>query len=353
MTQPQIFYLKEENDINNICANIENTVGLDTEQVNGKVSTIQISTLTKSYVFQILTMPKNLSKLLKSREIVKVGVDIINDVWKIFETFGIKTNMFIDLQPLAHIKGLPKSLDDLCKTFVPDYQSHKNHTSWKIDWNNSLSNSQIDYAAKDAYFPLLILPKIINMSSQGSSPNVKTECSTNIQKHIPCEINLKEIYYHVKRGFPTANKKYKRQSYINVIKAFGKIVKFVPEKDRTHKANQILDKLIKQGCLSSSDDSMIVCRGFSGTKRSSTERVIPYQTTNGSSSKSSINESKSSINESKSSINGNESNSSINGNESNSSINISKSSINESKSSIINYIQMNGKTYKMVMTEMK
>lgn len=153
-------------------------VGFDTETTvssNYKpvdmvgVSLIQIA-LPNNHVFlfqiqkcihELLQAPLALEKLLTSRKIIKVGVDITGDAYKI-RSMGINMCGYIDIQDIATTKGESGvSMDDLCSKYIPEYQP-KNKVLG--DYDHDLTIEKIDYAARDARLSLSLYYSILNMN---------------------------------------------------------------------------------------------------------------------------------------------------------------------------------------------
>lgn len=154
-------------------------IGLDTETTvnrrvhRDKVSTIQISYLIddqpRDFIIQIYRQwktkgpfPPLLKKILQSRQLIKVGVDITCDINRIRDSYGIICGGYIDVQSLAITLNVPcQSLDDLCKSYIPGYES-KDPLGHQGDWDHELSADQIKYGTLDAYYSYLLLGYMLN-----------------------------------------------------------------------------------------------------------------------------------------------------------------------------------------------
>lgn len=154
-----------------------NIIGFDTETtVNrksdpGKVSTIQISYdfngKKQGYIFQIFRINEPFSPLLKkilqSNKLIKVGIDIIGDMNKLYDSYKIRSSGYIDAQSLAITLGIPaKSMNDLGLKFVPGY-SLKDPFDHRGDWDGELSTEQKCYGIRDAYISYLIYIRMLNI----------------------------------------------------------------------------------------------------------------------------------------------------------------------------------------------
>src|SRR5437016_7367526 len=107
-------------------------LGFDTEGM--PVELIQFATDTHVYIFRIgesmrdyKYLPPSLLKLLSSRKIIKVGVDITQDNSRLKHDYNISMSGIIDIQDIATTLKLPcKSLNDLSIKFtgIPKQKYH-------------------------------------------------------------------------------------------------------------------------------------------------------------------------------------------------------------------------------------
>ena len=150
------------------CKEIANCsiVGFDTETkpafkkgVSYNISLLQLSANDQVFLFRIdkIGFHSAIIDILENPDIVKVGIDLKNDLLGLKKIQNFKENNFVDLNTLAINKGY-KSIGavKLSIMFLGFRISKKQRLS---DWSlNKLSDAQIEYAAIDAW----ICPKILN-----------------------------------------------------------------------------------------------------------------------------------------------------------------------------------------------
>lgn len=142
--------------------------GFDTESNpdGHKVSLIQISNGVRTYLFQlhgIDVLPGKLKTILTNKKIIKIGVDIEEDVHRIYKTYNIIMKGCIDLQNIAYTKHIPNcSMVDLAFIYVPGFPG-KDCRQRMTRWDGELTDQQKIYAAGDAYYPLKIYHNMLNM----------------------------------------------------------------------------------------------------------------------------------------------------------------------------------------------
>ncbi|XP_062564694.1 exonuclease 3'-5' domain-containing protein 2-like [Armigeres subalbatus] len=103
-------------------------------------------------------IPQELSNLLNDPNILKVGVEPLEDGSKLRHDYGITMQGTMDLQVLAHQLKIPEpyGLKSLAKKML-EYEMDKNWHIAASNWEKlRLSARQVDYAAKDAIVGLEI-----------------------------------------------------------------------------------------------------------------------------------------------------------------------------------------------------
>ncbi len=159
----------------------EKFLGFDTETKpsfrkgeNNKVSLIQISTTTEVYLFRLnkIGFPPALLKLLESKSVQKIGVGIRDDIRGLNKLARIKPGGFVDLQDV--VKSLEinvLSLRGLAAMVLNVRISKRQRLSnWEAD---QLTNSQIDYAATDAWAALMIFKELVYLEPNIEINNIK------------------------------------------------------------------------------------------------------------------------------------------------------------------------------------
>lgn len=130
------------------------------------IATIQIATLNDCYIIQVKKID-NLSvlfELLESEDIAKVGINLAGDKHALYYEFGIKLKAFIEIDNILLKLSSKQSIGakKAAKIFLNKnlQKSKKMSTS---NWENeTLSNSQIKYAAEDAAVVFDITMHLLN-----------------------------------------------------------------------------------------------------------------------------------------------------------------------------------------------
>lgn len=143
-------------------------IGFDTETrpsfragVSYKVSLLQLSTPDTCYLFRLckIRLSNRILKLLGSRRIIKVGVDVAGDIRSLRELREFKADGFVDLQHEAVRWGIEeKSLRKLSAIVLGERVSKAQRLSnWEA---GALTEQQRDYAATDAWVSLRLLDEL-------------------------------------------------------------------------------------------------------------------------------------------------------------------------------------------------
>ncbi len=147
----------------------EHILGMDTETkpsfkkgVIHKVSLLQLSTITDVYVFRLnhIGLPDELVKILNNSRILKVGIalhDDIKDLKKLNP--ACKPQNTVDLNKMAQHLGFESIGAKKLSALVLGFTISKGEQT--SNWETiKLSNSQLKYAATDAWICNLIYTKL-------------------------------------------------------------------------------------------------------------------------------------------------------------------------------------------------
>ena len=184
---PKIIYSHNSLDCSVACAQLRETltypavIGFDTEWVpsrkknhENKTSVIQICTQPNKqcYVFQISEMngiPNKLMEIIEDINVTKTGVGIENDLSKLYQDFNIDQislgKSHIDLSNMAKSLSISCqknwSLRRLTETLL-EKTIQKSKSLQLSNWEDfPLSDSQLQYAALDAYASLILYEELI------------------------------------------------------------------------------------------------------------------------------------------------------------------------------------------------
>ena len=163
-----IFLIEQKQDVIKYCNIISkaSVIGFDTETkpafkkgVSHPISLIQLSVNNDVFLFRInkVGFDHNIINILSNSKILKVGIDLNNDISGLKKINSFIDQNFLDLNQLALNKGFQSiGAVKLCIMLLGARISKKQRLS---DWSlENLSPSQLKYAAIDAW----ICPKILN-----------------------------------------------------------------------------------------------------------------------------------------------------------------------------------------------
>lgn len=145
-----------------------NVLGFDTETRpsfkkgrKNEVALLQLSTQTKAFLFRLNTigLPKQLKSILEDSDIVKVGAAIHDDLKDLKKLLAFKDAGFIDLQSYVKQFDIESFGVKKMSALVLGFRISKSQqvSNWE---NNELTESQIKYAATDAWVCLEIFNKL-------------------------------------------------------------------------------------------------------------------------------------------------------------------------------------------------
>ncbi|MEY4883380.1 MAG: hypothetical protein RIS34_1234 [Pseudomonadota bacterium] len=158
-------------------------LGFDTESkptfVRDEISegphVVQFSTLHAAYIFQLhdAACRETVSALLVSPDIAKVGFGLAGDHVQIMRTLGVHPNNVLDLNVIFREKGYVKELGvrgAVAVVFRRRFLKSKKATT--SNWSNrQLTESQIIYAANDAWAAIKVFDALGLAPNQGLTPN--------------------------------------------------------------------------------------------------------------------------------------------------------------------------------------
>ena len=172
--------IDHERDIVEACKVLaaEPVIGFDTETrpsfrpgVTFRVSLLQLSTPTVSYLFRLNKIPlaKPILQLLESRQVLKIGADVGGDLRALHQIRHFREAGFIDLQAIAPQWGIgEKSLRKLSAIVLGQRVSKAQRLS---NWEAAtLTDKQQLYAATDAWVCIRIYEKLLRTPQKPLRP---------------------------------------------------------------------------------------------------------------------------------------------------------------------------------------
>ncbi|KAH9974325.1 ribonuclease H-like domain-containing protein [Lactifluus volemus] len=185
--RPNVIYIKEEEQANEMVASLNGAVGLDLEWPfvskriggceEGKVALVQLCDTDIILLIQVSKMksfPEKVKALIESSKVPKVGVNIRNDGMKLFRDYGILASNLIELGALAcqvdasFESAFKRPIVSLVK--VVSYCLHKTLDKGPVrtsDWSDDLTPAQMRYASNDVHSGFIVYKSL--MTKAGSS----------------------------------------------------------------------------------------------------------------------------------------------------------------------------------------
>ncbi len=129
--------------------------------------------------YKLDVLPNYIKKILKSKNIVKVGCDITTDIMRINQKYVGKIDGCVDTQYIAKSIGmLDYSLDSLSKKFLG---INKSKTDLSANWSENITTKQLKYAAMDAYMSLLTYTSFFKYDNTNNKKNIVNDIIFNVE----------------------------------------------------------------------------------------------------------------------------------------------------------------------------
>lgn len=152
----------------------ESAIGFDTETrpsfkagVSYNVSLIQLSTADVCYLIRLTSvrMERCLMRLLESRKVLKVGVDVLGDIRNLNKVRHFRAGGFVELQKEVEAFGIEdKSLKKMAAIILGVSVSKAQRLSnWEA---KEYTSAQMRYAATDAWICLEMYNKLQNSKTK-------------------------------------------------------------------------------------------------------------------------------------------------------------------------------------------
>ena len=194
----RIVVVDNDSKVSEACADLEryDVIGFDTETrpsfragVSYRVSLLQLSTPEVCYLFRLcrIKLHNRILKILGSKRIVKVGVDVMGDIRSLYGLRSFRADGFLDLQHEAVRWGIEeKSLRKLSAIVLGHRVSKAQRLSnWEAE---TLTEQQREYAATDAWVCIEILNRLeASGEASGSRQFVASESALAEQRRMAVE----------------------------------------------------------------------------------------------------------------------------------------------------------------------
>ena len=163
--------LKDINDINKHLLKHQ-VLGMDTEWKpvfkkgrKPKLALLQIATEDHAYLFQLHQIggiPKEITKIFQSKNIVKVGLELGDEIEMLRKINPFTPHNFVDLGRVARKYNFGFSGSKNMVAHFLDFRISKSQqlSNWE---NKDLTNPQIQYASTDAWICLKLYKKFVEL----------------------------------------------------------------------------------------------------------------------------------------------------------------------------------------------
>lgn len=208
----RVVVVDSDSKVMEACADLEryDVIGFDTETrpsfragVSYRVSLLQLSTPEVCYLFRLcrIRLHNRILKLLGSKRILKVGVDVMGDIRSLYGLRSFKADGFVDLQHEATRWGIEeKSLRKL-SAIVLGYRVSKAQrlSNWEAE---TLTIQQREYAATDAWVCIEILKRLESSGpATGERQIVASESAASEQRRMAAEREERQRRRHRQRRY--------------------------------------------------------------------------------------------------------------------------------------------------------
>ncbi|KAG0341383.1 hypothetical protein BG000_009296 [Podila horticola] len=184
----EVLYTRDEDEANKWLSDIKtNLLAFDAEwkpynivgpgmYEQGKMSLIQLGDDRTVYLFHIFHMkafPAELGRILRDKQVIKVGINIRADGTKLFKDWGVACASMVELgslciQVLDDLNNLRqvRSMDSLARELL-GHAVEKTDLTRMGNWERKeLSSRQIAYAANDVYVTYEVAEKIKSLQNK-------------------------------------------------------------------------------------------------------------------------------------------------------------------------------------------
>lgn len=187
-------------------------------------------------------LPKSFIKLMKSKQVIKVGVDITNDIDYLWKVYQLKCQGFIDLQDIATVHGIADiSMIGLLRQYFPerdfDHLEILKQTQREIsvdDWDD-LTPQQIEYAAFDGCWSLLLGNSMLNRTNE-----------VNVYTTIDFGLEINSLYCWLKPWFIEGRYRPIRKIINQVVNSYSPWRKIYTLNKRNEYALHCLNLMVEQ-----------------------------------------------------------------------------------------------------------
>ncbi|KAG8948390.1 hypothetical protein FRC04_009760 [Tulasnella sp. 424] len=129
------------------------------------------------HLHKMQAFPSKLKELVESPEILKLGVNIVQDYAKLIKDFGVSPRMGVELRDIANIAdrsimaahGIPEHEQRVKFSLLVRIFMHKELDKGPVKLGNwekyPLSETQINYAANDAHCGFILYKRLMSMAA--------------------------------------------------------------------------------------------------------------------------------------------------------------------------------------------
>ena len=191
-----------------------------------------------------IDLPKSFNHLMMSKTIIKIGVDLTNDIEQLREAYGLRSRGVIDLQDIATLHQIADvSMSGLLRKYFPDHSFDRQNRLKKInsvrsgDWDGELTSQQIEYAAIDGYLSLHLGRKMLDRSVEV------------VNEDIDPDQEVRHLYDWIGQWFITGEYRPINKIVNQIVNSYSPWRKIHVESKRYRMAVDILDLMVERQLL--------------------------------------------------------------------------------------------------------
>ncbi|MCF6183655.1 MAG: 3'-5' exonuclease domain-containing protein 2 [Bacteroidales bacterium] len=170
----EIYFIQNNEELKRILPFLRNAevLGFDTETrpafkkgISYNVSLLQLATSDKAFLFKLkkLGLPEQILQILADEDIIKTGVAIRDDLKALKKIKYFTPAGFVELQTFSDEYGIE---DNGLKNLTANLLNFRISKGARLsDWSNDIyTESQLRYAATDAWVSYLIYKKLLSLN---------------------------------------------------------------------------------------------------------------------------------------------------------------------------------------------
>ncbi len=241
----------------------EKIIGMDAEGF-GQYGTMKVSLVQLAFGQEVVLiqldriwneynkthLPTSFQSLMTSKSIVKVGVDLTNDIEQLTHAYKLRCRGCIDLQDIATVLQIPDiSMIGLLQRYFPksDFTRHSELKGKGViqsrSWDADLSDEQIEYAAIDGFLSLKLGIRMLGTAAE--APKLEPP-KPEVKDHEP---DIKQLYNWITGWFNSAESRPMQKVVNQIVNSYAPWRKIYIESERQKRSVEMLRQMIDSGWM--------------------------------------------------------------------------------------------------------